>query len=46
MEWRPSSNGVIDARSSARSLDLDPAGAWRTEAVRELRGCGYTINKW
>ena len=27
-------------------VDLDPAGAWKTEVVRELRGCGYTINQW
>ncbi|MDY1046985.1 nucleotide-binding protein [Pseudomonas coleopterorum] len=27
-------------------VDLDPAGVWKTEVVRELRGCGYTINQW
>ncbi|WP_244972645.1 TIR domain-containing protein [Pseudomonas salomonii] len=27
-------------------VDLDPAGAWKAEVVRELRGCGYTINQW
>ncbi|PHN27143.1 TIR domain-containing protein [Pseudomonas sp. ICMP 561] len=27
-------------------VDLDPAGAWKAEVVKELRSCGYLINKW
>lgn len=27
-------------------VDLDTAGAWKAEVVRELRSCGYKINQW
>ena len=27
-------------------VDLDTAGAWKAEVVRELRSCGYKISQW
>lgn len=27
-------------------VDLDAAGAWKAEVVRELRSCGYKISQW
>lgn len=27
-------------------VDLDPAGAWKADVVRELRSCGYKISQW
>ena len=27
-------------------VPLDQAGAWQNEIVKELRGCGYTIQNW
>lgn len=32
--------------SGVVNVDLDPAGAWKTEVVRELLSCGYKINQW